>query len=517
MSKSRILLAGVALFVTLICWSLSSPINAHRDERFHIASIWCSNRDANTCSFLGEDGSSGKVYLIRSNLCVPRDIEHTYKRLLVRTDVDRCRHDYSPNDSLSSSNVTSNPNFFYESTDSFASNISISKAKIYYRFMSNFITKDMERSILGMRIFNSIMFSFLVCTVLLICSNRIKIIYVAGFMVVGIAYSFALITSINTSSWAIIGCSTGWPLLWELLDSHEMSLAKKVTAYSYVIFSACLAVVSRTEGFIFVGIIYAFTLGVSFLKKNKRKEFRILLLTITIGILALIAREFLRITQGLMVLDQGLTYLNSIRKQIFEPLNFFLDSGATIKRTILIIPRILGLENPHWQPPGPPKIAFWSNSILSMCLLCAAIKYRSQIQVRFILSFVFIIFATVAIYSFTSSQTSNFYYVRTNIFGDEMHSRYLFPLVQYLFIANIILSDLKIIEISKKNLYSCFVIIFGFVNSICLYDNGMIFREHPEWFWFNPPINIDLIVLIGSVSFVIFLCCVFDLREKISE
>ena len=93
MSKSRIVIAGAALFVTFICWSLGRPINGPRDERFHIASVWCAQGINENCQFLTgsgctilpssltgrlcviRDATNQPIYLIRTELCVPKNIE----------------------------------------------------------------------------------------------------------------------------------------------------------------------------------------------------------------------------------------------------------------------------------------------------------------------------------------------------------------------------------------------------------------------------------------------------------
>ena len=82
MSKSRILLAGAALFVTLICWSLSSPVNSHGDERYYIGSIWCANGYDENCLPLGRTKDNTEVASVNLGLCTPIGIEETYLFIL---------------------------------------------------------------------------------------------------------------------------------------------------------------------------------------------------------------------------------------------------------------------------------------------------------------------------------------------------------------------------------------------------------------------------------------------------
>lgn len=269
MSKSRIIFAGASLFLTLICWSLSYPVNSHRDERLHIASIWCATNDIERCRLIGEDEQSGKVYLISSDLCVPKNIEETYKRLLVKARNGVCKRENSENDKLTDSNVTSNPNFFYETPNSFASNVSINRSEPFYKIMSFFVSENMDRSILMMRMFNSLLFSLLIMGILSTSSKKLLISFFASLLLSANAYGFPLITSVNTSSWAVIGCTTGWPFLYTLLKTRPISLLKKLFLILLTITTALLSIVGRSESLIFVLAIYLSVWGVVIYQQDK--------------------------------------------------------------------------------------------------------------------------------------------------------------------------------------------------------------------------------------------------------
>ena len=512
MSKYRIFLAGATLFTTLICWSLSYPVNSHRDERFHIASIWCATYDIEHCRLLGEDKHTGKVYLISSDLCVPKNIEETYKRLLVKARNGVCKREKSDNDNLTDSNVTSDPNFFYETPNSFASTISVNRSQHFYKVMSFFISENMGRSILMMRMFNSLLFSLLVMGILSISSKKLLISFFTSLLLSAIAYGFPLITSVNTSSWAVIGCTTGWPFLYTLLKTRPVSLLKKLLLISLTIATALLSIVGRSETLIFVFAIYLSVWVVVIYQHDKPTHTNLWKKSLISLMLIFFLTRLYEKSQG-FELDLVISVFQKWRYQIpilFEPRNFFLDIGASIKRSLLLLPRILGLENPHWQPPGAPKVIFWISAGMLLILLKVFISQSNKIQINFLLSFVIFIFSIVTVHTFFSPQAVNFYYFRTDIFGDELHSRYLMPLVPFTLGFAVFLSKDSRIQYDKLKLRSSLITVSTFVNSICLIAGGQIFREHQSWFWVETPFAIQAVGICGSISFYIFAVVAFS-------
>lgn len=512
MSKSRIFLAGASLFLTLICWSLSYPVNSHRDERLHIASIWCATNDIERCRLIGEDEQSGKVYLISSDLCVPKNIEETYKRLLVKARNGVCKRENSENDKLTDSNVTSNPNFFYETPNSFASNVSINRSEPFYKIMSLFVSENMDRSILMMRMFNSLLFSLLITGILSTSSKKLLISFFASLLLSANAYGFPLITSVNTSSWAVIGCTTGWPFLYTLLKTRPISLLKKLFLILLTITTALLSIVGRSESLIFVLAIYLSVWGVVIYQQDKLMHTNFWKKSLMSSLLVVFLMGLYKNTDG-FELDHVISTFESWGSQFLlltEPRNFFLDVGVSVKRSLLLLPRILGLENPHWQPPGAPKIVFWINSLMLLSLLRILMSWSNKIQRIFISSFVAFIFLIVTCYTFLSPQTVPFYYFRTNIFGDELHSRYLMPLVPFTLGFAVFLSKNSQISFNKIKLRSNMITVTTFVNSICLIAAGQIFRENHSWFWVGTPLAIEVVGICGSISFFVFAIIVFS-------
>ena len=106
MSESRILLTRADLFVTLICWSLSSPINSHQDEKFHLASIWCADGFDENCKYVGRSETAVETVSLKVNLCTPANTEETnYKRLLIARAEGKYKLEFATNGPIKNMSV----------------------------------------------------------------------------------------------------------------------------------------------------------------------------------------------------------------------------------------------------------------------------------------------------------------------------------------------------------------------------------------------------------------------------
>ena len=183
MSKSRILLAGAALFVTLICWSLSSPINSHADERYYIGSIWCANGYDENCMPLGRTKDNIEVASVKLGLCTPIGIEETYKRVLVDQNEVQCRYKTRNNDSLA--DFKSSINNQIESNSYVGTDFNQINHPVYYqKFMNILVTENGALSVVLMRVFNSFIFSLLFTVLLLLGPKEVKQSVIISFLLI---------------------------------------------------------------------------------------------------------------------------------------------------------------------------------------------------------------------------------------------------------------------------------------------------------------------------------------------
>jgi len=496
---SRVLVAGAALFITLVCWSLVFPINSHRDEKFHMTTIWCSTNDTSLCQYLGRDRGDTRVFLITSDFCVPEKIEETYKRLLVSRDLGICRSNTELNENFFSKITSQHPNFFYETEATFASPVLYGKDNLYYKTLSKFASDKIGMSILSMRIFNGFLFTFLFMGLMLIGTKQIRTIFILCFLLTLIPYCFPIIVSVNPSSWGATGGMFFWPFLLMMFVTPKDQIAKRILSGILLTFSALLMFIARRETVAFVvGMIAIFLMmnRKTFLSKYQRLK------QLTIFILLILAYSSIHlIGDGKIPTVRDLLYVFS------SPWDSFLSLGTSIKRVILLSPRLLGLENPHWQPPGSPIIAFWSTFGLYIAVILFVLKKKSLLKIRFIQYFLIFLLFVISTYTvaFTNPNLeAHFFYIRTNIAADSLHSRYLIPLFLYFTGILLFLARVEQTALGQGKFVSSLVSIAVFTNYSCLYASGTIFRENKSWFWRDMPFDLNGITLLGVLSFFVF-------------
>ena len=516
MNKSRILIAGAALFVTLICWSLGRPINGPRDERFHIASVWCAQGVSENCQFLAKDNTGQPIYLIRSELCVPKNIEETYKRLLIKRVKGACRYETSKNDDLLNlGNVSGNPNIFYETDEFFSTNIyQGNSSKNFYKFFSIFILENSSLSIILIRCFSALMLCLFFVSLFLVGNDQIKFGFIIGFLLTSIPYGIPITTSVSTSSWAFVGCLFSWPFLMSMLNTPKKMTGQKLFCLICFSLSSLMAFASRRETSIYL-LATSFTVIIIYLIQPKILRYR----NISIFFLSIITLTLLPISLIQSGRSLGIAGpIVQLKYFLTHPTNSILICAKAIRQMISVPLRLLGAEDPDWQPPSIPAIAFLSGTVLFIFVLKVLISKENKLQIIFVKTFVvlFFLFCVVANASFPNFSVP-FYLIRTGWSGDTFHSRYFLPLFPFFIGIVTVLSFKNIALRVQREFKSMMVVVLTFVHFVCLYSNGTIFRENPSWYWKEFPLGINTLTYLGSLSFFVFLILTLDTRLSRNE
>ena len=497
MSKSRILLAGAALFVTLICWSLSSPINSHHDEKFHLASIWCADGFDENCEYLGFSENAVETVLLKVNLCTPANIEETnYKRLLVARAEGKCKLEFVTNQSIEDMSV--NPNFFHETDTQIAAWIQPGHTpSIYYKALNFFDITNKEQSVIRFRIVNSLIFVLLLIAFLIVSEQRIRSSALLGLFFTMIPHGLFLISSVTNSGWSYTGCSLSWAFLYVLLNQPLRLNWKTGLATLGWIISSGLVIFSRYDVIIYLAFTNLAVLVLKIYTGTRRPKIHLSILLVGCSSLASFAWMRLPKIKGLGQAPVGQS--NSLE-------DLFIIFGNAVKLSIATPLRILGLQAPGWGPLQASLTVFLTNSIFFGCIIFVLIRmYRRKqaITLSLLLGF---IFAVYLLQCYTRRDwTTPFYLIRTSWTSDQFFVRYFIPYFPFLF--GMMALNLKNFVASPANLNfrtSLFTVI-AFTQSITLHDIGRAFREHPSWYWHNFPIGIDAIFLIGITSFIVFL------------
>ncbi len=483
--------------MTLICWSLSSPINSHGDERYYIGSTWCANGYDENCLPLGRTKDNIEVASVNLGLCTPIGIEETYKRLLADQNQVQCRYKTRNNDSLADFKSTKNNQI--ESNGYVATDFNQTNHPIYYqKFMNIFAGENGALSIVLMRVFNSFMFSFLFTVLILLGVRDLKKSMIISFLSVAVPFTLFQIASINPSSWAITGCSFSWAFMYCVLKQRrEINLTLVFLTLGWIV-SVAMAFSARHDVKIFI-ILTNFCVLLLFFSQHLTSTSR------RIGLVG-----FLLFTAGLtIIIRQSSQVLKSISiidtDTFFDFKNQFLAIGGTIKVLIATPLRILGYESLGWFATYVPNFVVFSGLLICGGLLLNLLSKKNKRQTVALI--IFFSFSFLTIYSQIFGQLSTFppfYLVRTAWRGDTFFSaRYFVPLVIF-YVATLVLLSNKPKVFFQKDISHVLLNLLPFTHAISLIKVGEIFRENPSWYWVNFPLGVNSVAIIGSISFFAF-------------
>ena len=496
MSKSRILLAGAALLITLICWSLSSPINSHADERYYIGSIWCANGYDENCLPLGRTKDNIEVASVKLGLCTPIGIEETYKRVLVDQNEVQCRYKTRNNDSLA--DFKSSINNQIESNSYVGTDFNQINHPVYYqKFMNILVTENGALSVVLMRIFNSFIFSLIFAVLLLLGPKEVKESMIISFLLIAVPFTLFQIASINPSSWAIIGCSFSWAYLYSFIRQRKESRLKLIFLTLGWMISVTLAFSARHDAKIFL-IFTNFCVLLYFLSQFATKEMK------KIGLVSLsfFAIAILIITRQNSQVLKNISSINT--DTFFDAKNQFFAIGGTIKVLIATPLRILGYESLGWLATFVPTVVVASGLLISGGLLLSLLSKNNK---QIVALTIFLSFSFLIVYSQMFGQLSTFppfYLIRTAWRGDTFFSaRYFVPLMIF-YVATLVLLSNKNEKFLEKDISHVLLNLLPFTHAVSLISVGQIFRDNPSWYWPNFPININFVFILGSIGFFVF-------------
>jgi len=178
-------LAPIALLVSLLSWSASSPVASSADEDFHLTSAWCGVGLRDGICEAGSDDDHRRVplQLIVANQCFDR----------------------LPEQSASCPAAPSS-----ELTDTDRGNFGGIYPPVFYATMSVFASEDISVSVLVMRAFNSLLYVGMTSALFLLLPRARRGLMVWATLVTLVPFGVFLTASINPSGWGVLSASTLW-------------------------------------------------------------------------------------------------------------------------------------------------------------------------------------------------------------------------------------------------------------------------------------------------------------------
>ena len=246
--KFALSLGATGAILLALIWSFSSPLGSSADEDFHLGSIWCAAGDSVICAVDGS-GDSPR-YLVTAEVAG----ESCYLRGYL-------------NASQTSANCL---NWKSQEQDPIATyrvnNIAGYYPPMFYRTMHTFASGDPARSVIVMRIANGAL-AVLIIGSLLLTSQRWLRRPLALALVVGLVpFGVFFISSVNPSSWAIVGVVSFWAFLLAWLASDQVLSRIGIVRLIGLGLSGALVVSSRSDAALYAGVTTAVALLIAWPK-----------------------------------------------------------------------------------------------------------------------------------------------------------------------------------------------------------------------------------------------------------
>jgi len=462
--------AALALWLTLVCWALSSPINATPDEGYHIPSIWCGQGiQEPTCPAIPGNTNENLVLVPDlSNLCFRRSVcnqqsEHTLSQAPI------AKYNYP---------------------------------KAYYWTMNNFVGPNMTQSVLAMRIFNATIASLLFFSQAILCTNKKYLSWLTGFSFTVIPLGMSLIASINPSGWAITGIANSWMFLLIAKSMPKEERSKKFASWALWAFASFMCIASRFDATIFLVVTNLIVL-IATDGRIKKLNWKYVL-----GFPAVIIPFFIIWRSRFPFLDWASHFTTKSLNANGPSLHIWITHWMI---NVVSIPiEAFGEGRLGAEIVDIPRIV----PILGIALLGAALLFaflqvnRTQLFVTFS-SFMFM---TAVVMRIANMELDLF-----NVSG-----RYILPLVPYIVGSCIYFSSspIQLMEVGqlRRIVIACMTIAHALSMYAVVEQNVMgtsfgiqiLKVGTEEWWWKESPIGPNFLIVIGSFCFYQFITQAWD-------
>ena len=271
MKQNYVWIATVSLFFLLVSW-LAIPFGGSGDIDYHLASIWCAwGESPGVCSdiqMLPEDPTAQ----FRNN--VTAEVPFMFQM-------------------CDSRNIDFWPYCEFESEHPETQRLRMAPPEhmsLYYRLVHVFVGENFQKSVLAIRLFNSIIATMLIYALMTLASPRIKFASLSGITFSLLPYGPQIFSGVTTRGWAILGVMTSWAFLSSFLTEPTINKRKRRIQLGTYIFSMLLALSTRLDAFLMVAITSLFVLIWHRFSQYRIKKREMLIAIPTLGILVTISQ-----------------------------------------------------------------------------------------------------------------------------------------------------------------------------------------------------------------------------------
>lgn len=220
---------ALLFFVSLVTWSVSSPVGSSPDEDVHLAALYCAAGRADCSLDVG-----------RPFACFARDSRISGDCVSITDDRMPTAGQFAIDD--------------YPS--------------LYPRVMSGFLGDTVGRSTTNIRLVNSLLAVGLLIASFMTCRRDHRAPVLLGWAAAALPLTMFMVASVNPNAWTVIGVAALWgPLLGMWLED---GLTWERT--TVVLVAALMIVGSRTEGVLLIGIVFACVVAYGFRDVRRGKS-----------------------------------------------------------------------------------------------------------------------------------------------------------------------------------------------------------------------------------------------------
>ena len=226
----RLLIAFLALFVTMLCWSLSSPAPAGYDATYHLGNIWCAQGEKpNICEKI-ETINGQRFGLVPKTLVSGSESSDTALTLLA----------------------------------------SVASKSPFYSIMNFFVGENVTQSVLTLRAINGLITASLITALVFFSRGKMRIAVVSALTFTINPVIISTLWQPNPRSWGYLSVISGWAFLKMALN-ETIDTRRKIWLWTLFIISCLLAFLSRRDATLFLLFTCAVVTTTDLWKRNYLK------------------------------------------------------------------------------------------------------------------------------------------------------------------------------------------------------------------------------------------------------
>ena len=496
----------VFLAICFVCWAFSSPAGSGPDEGWHIGSIYCAFGENYDCD-LYELASASQMNVTTlktgdslklGSLDVTIDnkdgsIAPSVDVASVPWSLDECFR-WNSSKSANCGSIDDRPSRqdLPSDRDAYPSG--------YYKTMNVLTPINGVGKVLLVRVINLSIFLILFLLFIFNYKRTDKVPVLTAITMTLVPLAMFIIPSVNPSSWSYSGIVFNWVFLNQLLSTKIRSASRNFLMVGWLV-AFLLAVSSRYENILVIAAISSITVFSRYGFKTFLK------LRIVVGI---------SVISGILAISLFISKFGVISRNKFGDTLSQIGVADWIFHWIVRLPevpiQVFGTGGLGWLDTFVPFVVPAVGFSLFVCAFLFSFINSDRKQILVVISTALFLASVILSQAFQYRALMN----------NNIQGRYVLSLVTFLLGSSIYVSKSPIQLFEIKALRQFAILAISFIHLLSLfvntqrYVNGVsqsfspIILTDTSWWWPNSPIGPNFLVILGSVSFFLFLRCIWS-------